>query len=107
MLVVIQAVLPVTGDVEVFPSVIVVIAHADALAPSCRRETCLGSYIGESSVVVVVVEMVGRGFSVGKSFESCSVDEEDVGPSVVVVVEDGNASAGSFDDVFFCGEATE
>ena len=68
MLVVIQAVLSVGGYVEVFPSVVVVIAYADALTPACGCQARLHGHIGEGSVVVVVVEMVGRGFAFGKSF---------------------------------------
>ncbi len=52
--------------------------------------------------MVVVEEMVGGCGLVGCG--SCArhvgaVDEEDVGPAVTVVVEDGDAGAGGFDDV--------
>src|ERR1700722_5959400 len=107
MLVVIQAVLSVGGDVEVFPSVVVVIAYADALAPAGGGQASLHSHIGEGSIVVVAVEMVGGGPSVGKAFESGSIDEEDVRPSIVVVIEDGDAGPGGFDNVFFRGQAAE
>src|SRR4030081_2571525 len=107
MLVVIQAVLPVRGDVEVFPAVVVVIAHADALTPARGGQTGLDGYITEGSIVVVAVKMVGRSFAFGESFESCSVNEEDVRPSVVVVIEDGHARAGRLDNVFFGCESAE
>ena len=51
--------------------------------------------------MVVAVKMVGWAFAVGKAFERCSIHEEDVGPSVVVVIEDGDPGPGGFDNVFF------
>src|SRR5580704_5003396 len=107
MLVVIQAVLPVCSDVKVFPSVVVVIADADALAPACGRQTRLRGYIAEGSIVVVAVKVVGWAFAIGGTFERGSIHEEDVGPSVVVVIEDGDPGPGSLDNVFFRGEAAE
>ncbi len=107
MLVVIQVVLSVTGDVEVFPPVVVVIAYADALAPARGGEAGLRGHIGEGSIVVVVIEMVGWRFALWKSFESGSVYKENVGPSVIVIIEDGNASAGGFDYVFLRCESAE
>ena len=101
-LVVEEAVLAVAGDVEVVEAVVVIVADAGALAPTGREEAGLGGDVGEGAVVVVVEEMVGgfcccRGRS--RSSEFASVDEEDVGPAVAVVVEDGDAGAGGFDDV--------
>src|SRR5579872_4360609 len=107
MLVVIQVILSVTGNVEVFPPVVVVIAHANALAPARGGEAGLCCYIGECSIVVVVIEMIGRGFALWRSFESGSVYKENVGPSVIVIIEDGNASAGGFDYVFLGCESAE
>src|SRR5580704_4683308 len=100
MLVVIQAVLPVCSDVKVFPSVVVVIADADALAPACGRQTRLRGDIAKGSIVVVAVKVVGWAFAIGRTFERGSIHEEDVGPSVVVVIKDGDTCAGGFDNVF-------
>ena len=107
MLVVIQAVLPVSGDVEVFPPVVVIITHAHALAPACGGQARLRSYVAEGSIVVVAVKMVAGALSGGKPFEGCSVHEEDVWPSVVVVIEDGDAGSGGLNDVFLGLHAAE
>ena len=90
MIVVVKAVLPVVGDVEIFPSVIVVIPDADALAPTSRRQPCFGSDIGKGAVVIIMVEAIRRSLSRGKSFQPCAVDQEDIGPAVIVVIEDGD-----------------
>src|ERR1700690_1148911 len=100
MLVVIQVVLPVAGNVEVFPSVVVIVAHADSLSPARGRQTRPRGYIAEGSVVIVAVKLVAGALSGGKAFESGSIHEEDVGPAVVVIIKDGDARAGGLDDVF-------
>ena len=97
----------VVGDVKIFPAVVVVIAHADALAPPGGGESGFDGDIREGAVMIVAVEMTGGGFALGSAFESGAIDEEDVGPAVVVVVEDGDASAGGFEDVFFGVDAAE
>src|ERR1700680_1647154 len=107
MLVLIQAVLPVCGDVEVFPAVVVIVAHTDALAPACGRQARLRGYIAEGSVMIIAVKMVARTLSRGKPFEGCSIHEEDVRPSVVVVIKDGDTCAGGFNDVFLGLHAAE
>ncbi len=48
---------------------------------------------------MVVVEEMAGGLSSLVALEGGSVDEEDVGQAVAVVVEDGDAGAGGFDDV--------
>ena len=67
----------------------------------------LRGYIAEGSIVVVAVKMVGRSFAVGRTFEGGPIHEEDVGPSIVVVIEDGDPGAGGFDNVFFRRNSAE
>jgi len=56
--------------------------------------------------VVVVVEMAGRSFS-GRRIESGAIDDENIRPAVVVVIEDGDARSGGFNDVFLGVRAAE
>jgi hypothetical protein len=96
-LVVEEAVFAVAGDVEIVESVVVIVSDAGALAPACGDETCLRGDIGEGAVVIVVEEVVGGfgGIVLGLCVrEIGAVDEEDVGPAVAVVVENGHAGAG-------------
>ncbi len=95
----------VGGDVEVVEAVVVVVADAGSLAPGGQGEAGFGGDVGEGSVVVVVEEVAGGGvFLRGRGGgEFGAVDEEDVGPAVAVVVEDGDAGAGGLDDVALAG----
>ena len=43
--------------------------------------------------------MIGGSFARGKTFQSCAVHDKNVGPAVVIVVENGGAGAGGFNDV--------
>src|SRR6266403_1345516 len=57
--------------------------------------------VGESAVIIVVVEMARRSFARSRGFESRPIHNENIRPAVIVVVEDGDARAGGFDDVLF------
>src|SRR5579859_1272540 len=97
----IEDVFAVVGDVEIFPAVIVIVADAGSLAPAGVGQAGFVRDIGESTVVIVMVEMAGREIARGRRIESGAVHDEDVWPAVVVVIEDGDASSGRFNDVFF------
>src|SRR6185437_10984496 len=108
VIVVIEAVFAVIGDIQIFPAIIIVIPHAHALPPAgSSSQPRLHRHVGESSVVIVAVKMVGWSFSRGKAGEGGAVDDEDVGPAIVVVVEDGDAGAGGLDDVLLGLQAAE
>src|SRR5215475_5051312 len=47
--------------------------------------------------------MIGRLLAIRKTFESGSVDEEDVEPAVIIIINQGDAAAGGLDDVFLFG----
>jgi len=106
-IVVIQNVFAEVSDVKIFPAVVVVIADADALAPSGVEQAALPSDIGKCTIMIVVVEMAGGGFGSGKTFEGGAVDDEDVRPAVIVVIEDGDAGPGGFNDVFLGVDAAK
>ena len=84
----IQNVFSVVGDVEIFPAVVVVVADANALAPTGVGEAGFFRDVGEGAVVIVVVEMACGQFSRGGRIEACAVNDEDVGPAVVIIVKD-------------------
>ena len=96
----VEAILAVVRDVEVFPSVIVVVANADALPPSGCIQSGLDGYIAESAIVIIAIKMVGRTLACGEAFQRRAIHKEDVGPAVIVVVKDRGAAAGRFDNVF-------
>src|SRR5206468_2606287 len=92
--VVIQAVASVVGDEQIFPAVIVVVPDADALAPSGGSQPRFHGDIGKSTVVIVAKKVIGGFLALRKSFQSSAVDDENIGPAVVVVIEDGDTGAG-------------
>src|SRR6185369_8140428 len=98
-LIVIKPVLSVVRDVEVFPSIVVVVADADTLAPAVRGQPGLGGHIGKSSVVLVAIQMIGGRRSCRKSFKRGAVYQENIGPAIVVVIENRRAGSGGLDDV--------
>jgi hypothetical protein len=107
-IVVIKDILAVVSDVQILETIVVIVADTGALAPASVREAGFLSDIGEGAVVVVAVEMICGSFVCSEAaVELCAVDDEDIGPAVVIVVEDRDASAGGFDDVFFRGDAAE
>ena len=92
----------VVGHEEIFVAVIVVVADANALPPAGVYEACFFGYVGKCAVVIVMVEMICRSGNAGRRLQGRTVHDENVGPAVVVVVEDCDASASGLDDVFFC-----
>ena len=100
VLVVVEAVLAVVGDVKIFPSVVVVVANANALSPAGRGQAGFGGHVGEGSVMIVAVQMIAGALPGRKPFELRAIHQKDVGPAVVVVVENRDAGSGGFDDVF-------
>ena len=105
--VVIEDVFSVVGDVKIFPAVVVIVADAHALAPTGVREAGFLRDVGKGSVVIVVVEVARRSSLGGRCVESGAVDNEDVRPAIVVVIEDGDAGSGGLDDVFLGVDAAK
>src|SRR5262249_25859252 len=106
--VVVEDVLSVVGDVEIGVAVVVVVADAHALSPPGMNQAGYLGDIGESAIVVVAIEMVG-GRLAGREclVELGAFGDEVVGPAVIVVVENGDPSAGGLDDVFLGGDPAE
>src|ERR1022692_1257815 len=57
--------------------------------------------------MIVAIQAVAGALSGRKAFEPGAIHQKDVGPSVVVVVEDRDAGSGGFDDVFLGVQATK
>src|SRR5690349_14889552 len=86
-------------------SVIVEIAHAGGLRPTRPRQAGLLTYLGEMALAVVAVEM-GTGGGAG-GIQRGSIGDEDIVGAVAVVVEDGAACSGAFEEVIFLFFSTE
>src|SRR5262249_18818899 len=92
--VVVEHVLAIVGDEEIEVTVVVVVADTDALSPSMANETGFLRDVGEGTVTIIFVEVVGGLFAFGEVGQPPTVDDEDVEPAVVVVIEERNAAPG-------------
>src|SRR5260221_9151158 len=100
MVIMIETVLPVIRDVEIFPTIIIVVSDANALTPPRGNKTGLHGDIRESSIMIVVIQVVGGSMIGWESFQRGAVHNENIWPSVVVVIKNGHARSGRLDDVF-------
>src|SRR6266849_4889553 len=100
MVIMIETVLPVIRDVEVYPTIIIVVSDANALTPSRGNKSGLHGDIRESPIMIVVIQVVGGGLIGWESFQSGAVHNENIRPSIVVIIKDSHARSGRLDDVF-------
>src|SRR6202030_4523827 len=99
-------VLSVVSHIEVFPAVVVVVSYANPLSPAGCGETSLHCDISKGSIVIIAIEVIARRRSSGKGVQAGSIDQENVWPAVVVIIEDRHPGSGGLDDVFFCFNPT-
>src|SRR2546425_8850091 len=78
------------GDVDVFPTVIVVVADAHTHAPDAMVQACLCRDIGEAAVAVIVIELAGRTSAAPQIFQGGPIHEENIQPAIVVIVQEGD-----------------
>jgi len=71
------------------------------------KEARFGGDIGESTVAIVLEKMIGGLLAGGKAFEARAVDEKNVQPAVVVVIIEGDAAAGGFEEILVLVLAAE
>ncbi len=95
----VEHVLTVVGDEDILETVIVVIADGDACSPTGPNETSLFGYVFECAVAIVPVQAVRSARGDGGCVETAAVQHENVEPAIVIVVEEGDAAAGCFEDV--------
>src|SRR5882724_7506589 len=88
-----------TGDIEVVPAVVVVIPYRRSKAPAALCQAGLLRHVGERPVMVVVIQLARRASARFQIFEGRTVDQENVRPAVVVIVDKSNAPAQRFHDV--------
>src|SRR5215510_185912 len=92
-----RAIAPV-GDKQVIPSVVVVISRADALTPTGVRHAGLLGHVSECPVAVVLVETAdGRLIRRPLRLEARPVDEKNIQPPIVIVINESAAAAGGLE----------
>src|SRR5580658_7751690 len=77
---------------------VVAVTNADARRPSHRFQSGLLRHIGEGSVAVIFVEAIGRARWI--SLQTSSRQQENVDPSVVVVVDKRASTTGCLQNIF-------
>ena len=93
----VEAILAVAGDEEVVEAIVVVIADADTHGPARLAEAGFLGDVGEGAVAVVLVESIaGPGRN---AVQAATGEQENIHPSIVVVVDEGAAGAHDFEDV--------
>ena len=99
-LIVIKPVFAICGNKKILVTVIVIIADTRTLAPSCFGKAGMRGHIRERAIVVVMKQMAGGvlRFLILRR-QQVSIHQKDVGPAVVVVVEDRDAAPRSFKNV--------
>ena len=95
-----QMALSVGGDKEVIVAIVIVIADSHAHAVQLHVQTSFVGHIGERAIVIVVIELECRVLA-NVAGPAHAVDEENVGPAVVVVIDEGDARAHRFREIFF------
>src|SRR5467141_1071835 len=82
--------LPVRSDEKIVKPVVIVITHGHAHPEHLNVESCFVSYVSESAVMIVVIEL-GRRVLLNMAGPVHAVHEKNVRPAVVVVVNEGHA----------------
>src|SRR5258708_13458738 len=67
------------------------------MAPSRVRDSSFFCYIRKGAILIVVIKVPRRFLAFGESFYSSAIRQENIGPSVVIVVEDYPTHASTFD----------
>ena len=102
VVVAVEAVLAEVGDKDVGPAVVVKVANGHTEAPAVVGHAGLRGHVGKRSVVVVMEERgVRRRGLAGERVIGRAIDEVDVEPAVVVVVDKAHAGAVGLQDVLF------
>ena len=94
-------------DVEIDPAVVVVVAGAGAHPVLAMADARSIGHVLERAVAAIPVQAVPRLLRHRRIGERATVDEEDVDPAVVVVVEEQPARADGFDQVFVGARAVD
>ena len=97
MVIVVKDVASVARNVHIGPAIAVVVgdrnAHAEGLGV---RQAGTPGHIGKCAVVVVVVERVPQRLLRREEVGWTAIYEQDIGPAVIVVVDEGTATAHGF-----------
>ena len=87
------------GNVDVFPAVVIVVADRHTVSPTAKIQARLRRDVGKRTVMVVVIKPRRMALARPVVFDGRAVNQKNIHPSVVVVVERGGATALGFHNV--------
>src|SRR5580658_924006 len=100
VIVVVEAVLAPVRHKDIGPAVVVVVRNGHAETPAVVGHAGLGRHVGERAVVVIMKQRrVGRRLLAVERIKGRAVDDINIEPAVVVVVDQPHAGALGLDDV--------
>src|SRR5262249_37652377 len=94
----VQHVVPVIGHIKVGPPVVVVVAHAYALAPALPSQAGFLGHIHEAATDVPI-EHADRSAALAESFQTRTIHKENIRAAVIVVIEDGHSGSRTFQNI--------
>ena len=96
---------PILCDIKIGVSIPVVVTGRHSHAIASARHTRLFGHVRESAVAIIVVEGVSQRMHRSKKIAGAAIDEVNIHPTVVVVIEKGASCSRRFGKVFFRGTA--
>src|SRR5262249_52710248 len=91
-------------DEQIVVAVVVVVAHRDSKPKHWNREPRFRSHVRERAIVVIAIQLQ-RGLSTGPARPVLAIDQQNVRPSVVVIINEGATRPQGFREIFFSERA--
>ena len=96
-----QVTLTQSSNEYIVVPVVVVVAGGDTQTKHGNGQPCPAGHVAEGSVLIVVVELGRSRAHLGVPGPVFTVDQQNVGIAVIVVIDEGAAGAHGFRQVFF------
>src|SRR5260370_5425970 len=101
MIIAIEPILAVVRHVDVWPAIVVKISDSHAKSPALVGHAGAVGHIRERAIVIVVIQRGARRLLLSRQrVIRRAIDEINVGPAVVVIIENGYPRAGRLQNVF-------
>ncbi len=88
--------LAVGSDEDIGPAIVIVITHSHAHAERTARDAGLFGDIGKGSIAIVLIESVANGLVWLVEIAGARIDQVEIHPAVVVVIEESGAVSHGF-----------
>src|ERR1700688_803816 len=95
----VKRVLSKVGAKNILEAVVVVVADANSTSPPYGVQAGFFGDVGKCTVAVIFVKPIGG--ALGCASEAGAGENEQIHPAVIIVINEGAAASGGFDDVLF------